>query len=276
MLPGRTAGDLIAAPGGVPNVSRVTRTFMLLPASAGERLDRATASPLTFITAAVTVAVAALTYSGVLDAPVVGLMPVGSMIAFGAACALSWHRTADRRLPAVWAALAFGFASAVFVSRLVQVPEVPDLFAVGMLLTVIEEELVFRLAATLALWPLLRRAGLGHRSAGAVVAVIPGLVFCFMPGHVAQMASPAAAVPFLVLGLLHWWLTFSAGRLSLAVLLHLAANSMYSPLQYQMIVDVGWSRVIVVVTGAAVLAYVGARGLTRQCCERPTGATPTL
>lgn len=102
----------------------------------------------------------------------------------------------------------------------------------GLVLGVVGEELVFRLAAIIVFGSLFARLS-GHDwhdtsrwgvgpGVGALVAA--GVVFSFLPGHVAQMGDVTTVAPFLSLGVVLGYVALRTGSLVPGVLVHLLAN----------------------------------------------------
>jgi membrane protease YdiL (CAAX protease family) len=115
----------------------------------------------------------------------------------------------------------------VFVARVGSPAEVIA-FGIGSL----EEELVFRLAAPLALggvtaWALGRPVGnlRGWGNGPCAVAVVgSAVVFTCMPGHLAQAAGPLQLVPFLSMAMLLTYIVLRTGALLPGIAVHALLN----------------------------------------------------
>jgi hypothetical protein len=124
----------------------------------------------------------------------------------------------------------------------------------GILVAVVGEELVYRLAAVILIgaacariagrdWRDTAKWGTGPAVAGIVGA---GIVFSSLPGHVAQMDGAANVLPFLSLAVLLGYTALRSGSLLPGFLVHLtidlAALAFFAgalPNSLRMIVDVG-------------------------------------
>ena len=104
--------------------------------------------------------------------------------------------------------------------------------AIGLVLGALDEELVYRLAVLIVVGAgaaaLLRRNwrnpedwGLGP---GVVAMLASGIVFMFLPGHVAQMSSATRALPFAALGIILAYAVLRTGALFPAVVTHALLN----------------------------------------------------
>jgi membrane protease YdiL (CAAX protease family) len=144
----------------------------------------------------------------------------------------------------------------VFVARVGSPGEVLA-FGIGSL----EEELVFRLAAPLALggltaWALGRPVG-DLRSWGsgpcAVAVVGSAVVFTCMPGHLAQVAGPLQLVPFLSIAMLLTYIVLRTGALLPGVAVHALLNLATVAYLEGAIPNPVWAAVVIVGLGAYAL-----------------------
>lgn len=96
--------------------------------------------------------------------------------------------------------------------------------ALGLAIGAALEETVFRIAVPVCTWQVLRV--LGWRRAAPVVATVAAVAtFALMPGHLAQMTTPAAAVPFACLALLLLGVVWIGRDPLLAVATHFGVNA---------------------------------------------------
>lgn len=96
--------------------------------------------------------------------------------------------------------------------------------ALGLAIAAAFEETVFRLALPVCVWQLARVLGLPGASP-ALAAATAVATFAVMPGHVAQMTSPAALLPFTCLALLLLGIVWIGRDPLLAVVVHLGVNA---------------------------------------------------
>ncbi len=149
-----------------------------------------------------------------------------------------------------------GVVGVVFVARVGSPAEVLA-FGIGSL----EEELVFRLAAPLALggitaWALGRPVG-ELRAWGngpcAVAVAASAVVFTCMPGHLAQAAGPLQLVPFLAIAMLLTYIVLRTGALLPGVAVHALLNLATVAYLAGAIPNLVWASVVIVGLGAYAL-----------------------
>lgn len=125
--------------------------------------------------------------------------------------------------------------------------------AMGLVTAAAFEETVFRVAVPACTWHVLRAAGF-KRAGPPVAGIVAAATFAVMPGHVAQMASPALAVPFVCLAVLLLGVVWLGRDPVLAVLLHLTVNAWMLAAAFGA-VPPGWARLgtalVVVPVGVA-------------------------
>lgn len=127
------------------------------------------------------------------------------------------------RRPSLWVPLGAGLAGAGAVWCLAP-SRLSGWDALGLVTAATFEETVFRLALPVCVWQALR--ALGRPRAGPVVAAVVAVAtFAVMPGHLAQVASPAAMVPFVCLALLLLGVVWIGRDPLLAVAAHLGVNA---------------------------------------------------
>jgi len=104
--------------------------------------------------------------------------------------------------------------------------------ATGLVLAALDEELVYRLAV-LILVGAFTAVVLGRNwrnpedwglAPGLVALLASGVVFAFLPGHVAQMSSTLRALPFVSLGIVLGYAVLRTGALFPAVVVHALLN----------------------------------------------------
>ncbi len=104
--------------------------------------------------------------------------------------------------------------------------------ATGLVLAALDEELVYRLAVLILVgaagakltgrnWRNAEDWGLGP---GVVAIFAAGVVFVFLPGHVAQMSDTLHALPFVCLGMVLGYAVLRTGALLPAVVVHALLN----------------------------------------------------
>ena len=163
----------------------------------------------------------------------VGVSPALPLVAVLAARLGLARLGASRRSMLAWRELAVGLGTVLAVAMLAYaVLLTRPGEAIGLLVAALGEELVFRLAAVLALGALctrlLRRDWHNPRDWGAAPGLVAlgaaALVFTVLPGHVVQMTSLATAVSFASLALLLGYIVLRTGAVWPAVLVHALLN----------------------------------------------------
>lgn len=181
----------------------------------------------------VTLAAAALTSVGLAPAWHLGLVPVSPLV-LATPPALAVAVLALRpggtpllrdlaRSPVLVVLLAAGVGGAAVLWSM-GAPRLSGWDAIGLVTAAAFEETVFRVALPVCAWHVLRAIGL-TRVAPAGAALVAVATFAVMPGHVAQMASPTAAVPFVCLAVLLLGVVWLGRDPLLAVVVHLAVNA---------------------------------------------------
>jgi membrane protease YdiL (CAAX protease family) len=104
--------------------------------------------------------------------------------------------------------------------------------ALGLVLAALDEELVYRLAVMIIVGAVCARLT-GHNwrnsedwgvVAGVAAIIASGLVFSFLPGHVAQMSDTWHALPFVCLGMVLGYAVLRTGALLPAAAVHAIIN----------------------------------------------------
>jgi membrane protease YdiL (CAAX protease family) len=104
--------------------------------------------------------------------------------------------------------------------------------AFGLVVAALGEELVYRLAVLIVVGVLCAAAlGRNWRNAedwgtgpGVIAIAAAGVVFAFLPGHVAQMSDTLHAVPFVSLGIVLGYVVLRTGALLPAAVVHALLN----------------------------------------------------
>jgi membrane protease YdiL (CAAX protease family) len=104
--------------------------------------------------------------------------------------------------------------------------------ALGLILAAFDEELVYRLAVMILVGAVCAKlAGRNWRNSedwgvlpGVTAILASGLVFSFLPGHVAQMTDTLHALPFVCLGMVLGYAVLRTGALFPAAVVHALLN----------------------------------------------------
>ena len=121
---------------------------------------------------------------------------------------------------AFWVLTTAAFVTAVFAYLRVDRPlDVPAL-----VLAAFTEEMVYRLAIPAAVALGLRTGLVPDVPARITAFVVAGVWFAFLPGHRAQIGTPAEAVPFLAFALLSALLVYRSGSVLPMALVHASSN----------------------------------------------------
>jgi len=104
--------------------------------------------------------------------------------------------------------------------------------AMGLVLAAFDEEIVYRLAVLIVVGATMAKlTGRNWRNsedwgigAGLVAIISSGVVFTFLPGHVAQMSDTLHALPFVCLGMVLGYAMLRTGALLPAVVVHALLN----------------------------------------------------
>jgi membrane protease YdiL (CAAX protease family) len=226
-------------------------------------------SPLTLAVAAVAVALDVTTaWTGISLGSLGGIqvspaLPLAALVVVWiGADRLGW----SRRAGVAWRELAVGLGAVVALATVAYALQMDrPAQAVGLVLDALGEELVFRLAAVIVLgaccaW-LLGRPWRNPRDWGSIPGFVAlgaaAFIFSALPGHVAQMTSPATTLPFVSFGLVLGYTVLRTGAVWPAVLVHALVN-FTTIAAWQ---GAGPSGLRLAVTAAVLLALVGAADL---------------